>query len=84
MTQADFFMRFAKRGRDDIVIVGFDPAAGKTYLTRMMAQAVGAAGQQHLQAGIAAEHATAASPAATSSVPSLDAPSASTSSCAPG
>ena len=53
MTQADFFMRFAKRGRDDIVIVGFDPAAGKTHLTRMMAQAVGAAGQQHLQAGTA-------------------------------
>jgi hypothetical protein len=43
--QSDFLAGFAQGGSDWIGVAGFDPPPGKTYLSGVVAQQLGASGQ---------------------------------------
>ena len=53
--QADLFLGLAQRGGRGVGVMGLGAAAGKADLPGVVAQVVGAAGQQHVQA-VAALH----------------------------
>jgi len=48
----DFLLRLAQRARFRVDVGGFEPAARKRYLPRVMLQVGGAVGQQHVESVI--------------------------------
>ena len=57
MFEADLFVRFTQCGGDGVFIAGLDASAGKTDLTAVLAQGVGAAREQDLRAAVALDQA---------------------------